>query len=467
MSRKAETDRGRNPNLRSSIYKGADGSWHGRVTVGVRDDGKPDRRHVRGMTKAAVAEKVRKLERDRDRGTVRKPGERFTVAGWLTHWLNTIAIPPRVTPNTHDGYRIDVEKHLIPGHGAHWLDKLEPEHLERLYAKMQASGLSAGTAHHVHRTARNALNEAVRRQHLVRNPALLAKAPALSDEEIEPYEVHEVQRLLEVAGRQRNSARWAVALALGLRQGEALGLKWDDVDLDKGTLRIRRSLLRPKYVHGCDGTCGETPGHCPMRRNSRPATGDVKTRAGRRTIGLPTPLVALLHKHRTEQAAELATAGQLWRDEGWVFATRIGEATNHNTDYRRWKALLKKAGLREARLHDARHTAATVLLILRQPERTVMSLMGWSSSDMTKRYQHVTDTVRADVASQVGDLIWKARSQVMGRQTVLVRRDSLAAILTLVEDAIVQEGLDDLDLVELQAAITDLRIAMSGVHNQP
>jgi integrase len=93
-----------------------------------------------------------------------------------------------------------------------------------------------------------------------------------------------------------------------------------------------------------------------MRRNSRPATGDVKTRAGRRTIGLPTPLVALLHKHRTEQAAELATAGQLWRDEGWVFATRIGEATNHNTDYRRWKALLKKAGLREAHASTTRGT---------------------------------------------------------------------------------------------------------------
>jgi hypothetical protein len=86
---------------------------------------------------------------------------------------------------------------------------------------------------------------------------------------------------------------------------------------------------------------------------------------------------------------------------------------------------------------------------------------------MTKRYQRVTDTVRAYVASQVGDLIWEARNQAMEQQTVLVRRGSLAAILTLVEDAIVQEGLDDLDLVELQAAIADLRTAMSGVHNQP
>jgi len=86
---------------------------------------------------------------------------------------------------------------------------------------------------------------------------------------------------------------------------------------------------------------------------------------------------------------------------GLGFRNTHGEATNHSTDYHRWKALLRKAGLRESRLHDARHMAATVLLILRQPERTVMSLMGWSSADMTKRYQHVTDSIRADVAGQV------------------------------------------------------------------
>lgn len=154
--------RSRNPNLRSSIYKGADGYWHGRVTVGVRDDGKPDRRHVMSKNKGEIIKRVRKLERERDHGSVRKAGDRWTVAQWLTHWIDNIAVTPRVTEYTHAGYRVDVEKHLIPGIGAHWLDRLEPEHLESLYAKMQASGLSAGTAHHVHRTARNALNEAVR-----------------------------------------------------------------------------------------------------------------------------------------------------------------------------------------------------------------------------------------------------------------------------------------------------------------
>jgi integrase len=198
------------------------------------------------------------------------------VGDWLTHWIDKIAAPPRVTENTHVGYRVDVEKHLIPSVGAHWLERLEPEHLERLYAKMQDGGLAPGTAHHVHRTVRNALNEAVRRGHLARNPVLLAKPPVLSEEEVEPYDVPEIQRLFEAAAHRRNSARWALALALGLRQGEALGLKWDDIDLDKEIIRIRRGRLRPKYEHGCSGTCGRKPGYCPKRHSDR--TSEVPRR---------------------------------------------------------------------------------------------------------------------------------------------------------------------------------------------
>jgi excisionase family DNA binding protein len=189
---------GPNANGRSSIYQNAEG-WHGRVTVGVKDDGRPDRRHVRGKTKAEVTAKVRKLEKLRDESRVPKDGQRWTVAKWLTYWIENIAVPPNVSENAHSGYSVDVRKHLIPGVGTHWLDRLEPEHLEKLYAKMQRSGLAAGTAHHVHRTIRNALNEAVRRGHLGRNPVLLAKAPKLTDEEPEPCTIEEVQRLLKVA----------------------------------------------------------------------------------------------------------------------------------------------------------------------------------------------------------------------------------------------------------------------------
>lgn len=189
---------------------------------------------------------------------------------------------------------VDVENHLIPGIGAHRLERLAPEHAEKLYAKMQQGGLSAGTAHHVHRTLRNALNEAVRREHLARNPVLQAKAPKLAEEEVDPYGIDEIQRLLEVVSGRRNGARWVVALALALRQGEALGLKWSDVDLDQGTLRIRRGRLRPKYEHGCGGICGRKPGYCPDRKQIRPDTSDTKSRAGKRTMALPEPLIALL-----------------------------------------------------------------------------------------------------------------------------------------------------------------------------
>ena len=122
--------RTRQANGRSSIYKGSDGWWHGRVTVGVSDDGRPDRRHVRGATRADATRKVRELEEKRARGTVPTVAVNWTVEGWLSHWLEHIAAP-HVRSNTLAGYRVAVDHHLIPGVGKHRLDKLRPEHLER------------------------------------------------------------------------------------------------------------------------------------------------------------------------------------------------------------------------------------------------------------------------------------------------------------------------------------------------
>ncbi|GAA2662750.1 site-specific integrase [Streptomyces aculeolatus] len=397
----------RQPNGRSSIYLGRDGRWHGRVTVGVRDDGKPDRRHVGRKTKAEVVEAVRELERMRDADAVRKPGKPWTVKAWLTHWIENIA-PLGVNENTMVGYGVAVRKHLIPGLGAHRLDKLKPEHIEVFYAKMQAHGSRPATAHQVHRTFRTALNEAVRRGHLARNPVQLAKAPRVREEEVEPYSVEEVRRLLRAADRRRNSARWAVALALGLRQGEALGLKWTDVDLDRGVLMVRRSRRRPRYTHGCGSRpCGRKAGYCPQRQRTNPETADTKSRAGRRAVGLPPQLVDLLRKHKIRQDTEREAAEDAWHDEGWLFATPTGLGSPPRTDYDEWKELLRDAKVRDGRLHDARHTAATVLLILGVSERAVMGLMGWSTTAMAARYQHMVDSVRSNVARQVDGLIWK------------------------------------------------------------
>lgn len=398
---------GRRPNGASSIYLGKDGKWHGRVTVGTKDDGTPDRRHVERKTEREVIMEVRKLEKLRDAGTVHKAGQRWTVAQWLTHWVENIAAAV-VRENTLSGYRVAVNKHLIPGIGAHRLDKLQPEHLERLYRNMQDAGSKAATAHQVHRTVRTALGEAVRRNYLSINPAKLAKAPRLEEDEIEPYSVDEVRRFLTEAAKHRNSTRWAFALALGLRQGEALGLKWSDIDLDAGSLIVRRGRQRPRWQHGCDGKCGrKIGGHCADRIALRTDTAETKSRAGKRAMGLPEELVSLVRVHKEEQDRERKAAGQLWTEGGWVFTNPTGAPVNPRTDYTEWKRLLKAAGLRDGRLHDARHTAATMLLILGVPLTAVMGLMGWSDSAMGVRYQHLTTQVRSDIAKQVGGLIWQ------------------------------------------------------------
>ena len=135
----------------------------------------------------------------------------------------------------------------------------------------------------------------------------------------------------------------------------------------------------PRWEHGCDGTCGRKfGGYCPDRVALRDETAETKSRAGRRRIGLPDQLVELLRVHRAEQDRERVRAAQLWTDGGWVFASPIGTPLNPRTDWTDWKKLLNRAGVRDGRLHDARHTAATVLLLLGVPERAVMGVMGWS-----------------------------------------------------------------------------------------
>jgi integrase len=304
---------------------------------------------------------------------------------------------------------------LIPGLGAHRLERLEPEHLERFYKKMQAKGSKPATAHQAHRVIRAALNEALRRGHLTRNVASLAKAPKITEEEVVPYSVAEVQALLAEAAKKRNSTRWAIALALGLRQGEALGLKWADIDLDDGMMRVRQARQRPKYAHGCTEPCGRKhAGRCPRRVQTNQDADETKSKAGKRTIGLPKELVRLLKLHRAEQDGERIAARQLWQEGDWVFASETGQPLIPRTDWDRWKELLKSAGIRDGRLHDARHTAATVLLILGVNERAVMSIMGWSSTAMVARYQHMIDPIRTQVAKQVGGLIWEVAKETKG-----------------------------------------------------
>jgi integrase len=137
-------------------------------------------------------------------------------------------------------------------------------------------------------------------------------------------------------------------------------------------------------------------------------TAEVKSGAGKRTIGLPRPLIEVLREHQSRQRREQEQARNVWRDKGWVFTNRLGGPVHPRVDHDAWKCLLKTAGVRDARLHDARHTAATMLLLLGVPDRAVMDIMGWAQVTMTKRYQHITTELTTMIADQVGGLYWSA-----------------------------------------------------------
>lgn len=184
------TKKTRNPNGRSTIYQGADGFWHGRVTMGVKDDGTPDRRHIKRREHADVIETVQRLENERKTGVVsKKKGPSPTVKTWLTEWVENIAAP-HVRYKTLEGYRNSVYNHLIPKLGGHRMDKIagEPERFEKLYATMLREGYAPLSAHHVHRTARTAFREARNRKIITENPFEIVKAPRVDEREIEPFE---------------------------------------------------------------------------------------------------------------------------------------------------------------------------------------------------------------------------------------------------------------------------------------
>ncbi len=391
----------------SSIYRGEDGRWHGFVSMGKKENGRRDRRHVSGGRRTDVVAKLRALENKRDAGTVLEAGAgALTVGGWLDHWLSTIAVR-RVRPTTLEGYESKVRVHIKPALGHHQLERLQPEHLERFYASRLAGGLAPATVLVCHRILARALKVAGQRGRVARNVALLVDPPAVQFQEVKPLTADEARRVLQVARVQRNSARWSVALALGLRQGEALGAKWSHVDLETGVWRVRTQIRRLLYRHGCGDTCGELqPRRCPARVGGI-VEMEPKTERGKRGIGIPPQLLVDLREHRQTQLAERLAAGSNWQDNDLVFCQPNGKPIDARKDWLRWRDLLREAGVRHARLHDARHTAATMLLAQGVPARVVMEILGHSTIAVTQNiYQHVMPEAVSAATAAVADVLW-------------------------------------------------------------
>ncbi|WP_211210839.1 tyrosine-type recombinase/integrase [Sporichthya polymorpha] len=409
----------RSANGRSSIHEGADGYWHGWVTVGVRPDGTPDRRHRMARTKAELTTKVRELEKKRDAGQLTPAGSVPTVAEWLRTWLDTIAPRTASATTIETVYRPRVERWVIPRIGGHRLDRLRPEHLDALYLDLAAAGLATKSVLMVHQILSRAYRMAMRRGIVGRNITAFVDPPRHREPEMSPLTQDEARRILTAAADVPNSARWSVALALGLRQAEALGLRWQHVDLDRQQIRVFQLRQEP-YRHGCEqpavcaegrhrSRCGSgCAGHaryCPQRvggdwRFHEPKGGKA------RTIVLPAPLADQLVQHRAAQDAARTAAGPMWHNLDLVFTQPDGRHLSPEQDWRAWKGLLKAGGVPDARLHDARHTAATLLLEQGVDIRVVQQILGHSSLAVTKRYTHVTDTLARQAADRMGRALW-------------------------------------------------------------
>ena len=371
----------------SSIYRDEDGRWHGFVSMGKKENGRRDRRHVSGAKRADVVAKVRAIEAKRDAGVIDAAGRAPTVGEWLDHWLDNIAAR-KVRARTLESYRSTVRLHLRPGIGHHRLDRLQPEHLERLYGALSDKGLSPASILRAHRVLSRALRVASQRAKVARNVATLVDPPTVKRPETAlPLSAQEARKVMAAAQTHRNAARWTVALAVGLRQSEALALRWSDVDLDNGTLSVRRGLHR---ISG-QGLVYEEP----------------KADRSRRNLALPAQLVDALKAQRAAQLEERIAAGPLWEDHDLVFAQPNGRPIERKSDWRAWKALLRQAGVREVRLHDGRHTAATLLLSEGVHPRVVMEVLGHAQMrTTTDTYSHVMPALGRDAADRMGQALW-------------------------------------------------------------
>jgi len=353
-----------------SIVKRSDGRWMAQVDLGWAG-GKRSRKFLYGKTRQEVARKLTAALRARQEG-LPLCDERVTVESFLHDWL--AASQATVRPRTWQTYESYVRIHAIPALGRHPLAKLEPRHLQRLYAEKLAAGLSPTTVHHLHAILHRALGQAARWGMVPRNVATLVDAPAMARHEMQTLNPAEAKAFLDAAAGDRLEALYVLAITTGMRQGELFRLRWQDVDLQGHVASVR---------------------------------GATKTATSRRQVELADVAVDALQRHAARQGEECRTAGSIWQETGLVFTNTVGGSlTPTNVTFRSFRPLLKKAGLPTIRFHDLRHTAATLLLGKGVHPKVVSELLGHSQVGVTlDLYSHVTPTMHRQAAQAFDEIL--------------------------------------------------------------
>jgi integrase len=357
---------GKRGNGEGSISRRKNGGWMAQYTAYTAEGRK--RKTLYGKTRQEVAAKLARALSDRENGLILDAGNQ-TLDEYLNRWLNG-SVKGSVKDKTFNDYEWLVRKHVAPALGRTKLKALSPIHLQGLYQAKLEVGLSPSTVRHLHVVLHRALDQALRWELVPRNVSEAVDLPKLQKKEIRPLTGDQARRLLEVAQGDRLEALYVLAVHLGLRQGELLGLRWEDVDLETGTLQVRRTLTTTK---------------------GGPRFTAPKTAKSRRSIKLTAGAVDALRRHHDCQFEESTRLAGLWQDYGLVFASTTGTPLNpSNLTSRSFKPLLKRAGLPDIRFHDLRHTCATLLLSRGVHPKLVQELLGHATIAITlDTYSHV------------------------------------------------------------------------------
>ena len=364
-------------NNEGNIKRRSDGRWEARLTT--RDG---TRKSFYGRTRQEVARRLTEALRDQHQG-LPIVGDRQTVEQYLMSWLELVKSTIKLS--TWIRYERFVRRDALPTLGAITLSKLSPQHLQALYAARLAAGAATTTVIHLHALLHLALDEALRLGLVQRNVTNLVNPPRRVREEMKALTPEQARRFLEVAAETPLEAFYVLAVMTGMRIGELLALKWRDVDLDRHTAQVRATVQRLG----------------PSLSFSEP-----KSARSRRKVALPQMAVEALRRHRASQAEERLALGPAWDDLDLVFPNGVGRPMEHsNLRIRSFQPLLMKAELPKIRLHDLRHTAATLLLLQGVHVKVVSEMLGHASIAITlDLYSHVLPDMQREATAAMDRL---------------------------------------------------------------
>lgn len=361
--------------------------WEGRYTCGFDPKTGKQRQHsISGKTQAEVAQKLREVTAEIGKGTF-KEACKLTVGEWSIVWDKDYLIG--VKPRTQEAYRSILCTHIRPELGTIKLEVLNAHTIQHFYNGLSQKGLSAKTVKNVHGVLHELLQQAVRIGYLRMNPSDACTLPRVVKKEIKPLSDDAIRQFLEAVQGHRFEILLMVTLFTGLREGEVLGLSWDRVDFDKGTLLIDRQLQRAKDETG-------------ERRYSLVSLKNDKWRR----ITPADFVMELLRRQWSRQAEWRLRAGPAWEDSGLVFTNELGEHLSPYTVYHNFKRLAASIGLPEARVHDLRHSYAVAAIKSGDDIKTVQGNLGHATASFTLDvYGHVTDQMKRDSAERMQKFI--------------------------------------------------------------